>query len=226
MQFVSRLIRPGMTVLDVGAHHGLYSLLMARRTGQTGRVVSFEPSSRERSRLVRHVQLNGFANVRVMPCALGSETGEAELFLLDGIHDWGNSLKPPSLGQFSRTERVQVRRLDDVLSEMAIAHVDFIKVDVEGAELSFLRGASETLAKTPRAAILAEVQDARTQPWGYRAREIIRFLTQMNYEWFALSAAGSLMPVPLEQDSYDANLVALPRERIEEFQALLAQSGT
>lgn len=226
MQFVSRLIRPGMTVLDVGAHHGLYSLLMAKCIGQTGRVLSFEPSSRERNRLVRHMQLNGFANVRVMPCALGSETGEAELFLLDGIHDWGNSLKPPSLGQSSRTERVQVRRLDDVLADMAIAHVDFIKLDVEGAELSFFKGASGTLAKTPRPAILAEVQDARTKPWGYPAREIIRFLVQMNYEWFALSAAGSLSPTPLERESYDANLVALPAERIEEFQRLLAQSGT
>ena len=226
LSFVSRLVHPGMTVLDVGAHHGLYSLLMAKRIGQTGKLVSFEPSSRERRRLLRHLRINGFTNVRVESCALGSETREAELFLLDGIHDWGNSLKPPSLGQSSRSERVQVRRLDDVLPELAVSHVDFIKLDVEGAELSFLNGAAATLARTPRPAILAEVQDVRTQPWGYHAREIVRFLVRMNYEWFALSPAGSLLPVSLERDSYDSNLVALPSERLEEFQRLLAQSET
>jgi len=224
LNFVSRFVRPGMTVLDVGAHHGLYSLLMAKRIGKTGKLVSFEPSSRERRRLLRHLQINGFSDVRVESCALGDETGEAELFLLDGIHDWGNSLKPPSLGQSSRTERVQVRRLDDVLPELAITHVDFIKLDVEGAELSFLKGASETLSRTPRPAILAEVQDVRTRPWGYSAREIIRWLVQMKYEWFELSASGSLVSGLVEQQSYDSNLVALPSERIEEFQRLLAKS--
>jgi FkbM family methyltransferase len=224
LNLVSRLLRPGMTVLDVGAHHGLYSLLMAKRIGQTGKLVAFEPSSRERMRLLRHLQINRFSNVRVEPYALGSETSEAELFLLDGIHDWGNSLKPPSLGPSSRTERVQVRRLDDVLSDLGITHVDFIKLDVEGAELSFLKGASETLSRTPRPAILAEVQDVRTRPWGYSAREIIRWLVQMKYEWFELSASGSLLPAPVEQQSYDSNLVALPSERIEEFQRLLAKS--
>jgi methyltransferase FkbM-like protein len=54
----------------------------------------------------------------------------------------------------------------------AAARVDFIKVDIEGAELSFLRGAGGVLCDAPRPTILAEVQDIRTRPWGYAATEL------------------------------------------------------
>jgi len=117
--------------------------------------------------------------------------------------------------------RVDVRRLDDVLAELRVDRVDFIKLDVEGAELSFLRGATSVLNGKSRPAILAEVQDLRTEPWGYPAREIIKFLSQAAYRWFALGAKGSLEPVSTDLAAYDANLVALPEERITEFQKML-----
>lgn len=102
-----------------------------------------------------------------------------------------------------------------------VRRVDFIKLDVEGAELSFLRGAARVLNSDSRPAILAEVQDLRTQPWGYAAREIIKFLSQAGYCWFALDAKGSLQPVSTQSAAYDANLVALPGERVAEFHKML-----
>jgi Methyltransferase FkbM domain len=115
---------------------------------------------------------------------------------------------------------VEVRPLDDVLRVLGVSRVDFIKLDVEGAELSFLHGASKLLQSASRPAILAEVQDIRTRPWGYPAREIISFLGSANYRWFALAEDGDLQPVSSDLPSYDANLVALPRERVEEFSAM------
>lgn len=79
------------------------------------------------------------------------------------------------------------------------------------------------LQREPRPAILAEVQDARTQPWGYAAREIIQFLIRMDYRWFAIAAKGALLPISCEHETYNANLVALPVERTEEFLGLLGQ---
>jgi len=69
--FVGRFLRPGMTVLDVGAHHGLYTLLASKRAGRDGRVIAFEPSWRERRRLARHLRINRCGNVEVHSCALG-----------------------------------------------------------------------------------------------------------------------------------------------------------
>jgi FkbM family methyltransferase len=222
-RFVQRLVRAGMTVLDVGAHHGLYTLLLSKKVGRGGRVIAFEPSARECRRLERHLRLNRCANVHLEPCAAGSESGEADLFLVDGFQDWCNSLRPPALSDATHIVRVRVRRIDDVLAAQRISKVDFIKLDVEGGELAALHGATRLLHGESRPAILAEVQDIRTLPWGYAAREIIQFLIQMDYRWFAIAAKGALLPISCDQESYDANLVALPVERTGEFLGLLGQ---
>jgi FkbM family methyltransferase len=222
-EFVKRLLRRNMTVVDVGAHHGLYTLLASKRVGWDGRVIAIEPSPRECARLEKHLRLNRCSNTELVPCAAGEDAGEADLFLVDGFNDWCNSLRPPVIDEPTRTVRVQVRRLDEILSELQISKVDFVKLDVEGAELSVLYGAMQLLQREPRPAILAEVQDIRTLPWGYAAREILQFLLRMDYRWFVIAAKGALLPISCDQESYNANLVALPVERTEEFLALLGQ---
>jgi FkbM family methyltransferase len=221
--FAERLVRPGMTVIDIGAHHGLYTLLLSKRAGRKGRVLAFEPSVRECDRLKKHLRWNRCSNVELVPCALGEEPGEADFFLVEGFQDWCNSLRRPAIDEPTKTVRVSVRRLDAVLVERKISKVDFIKLDVEGAELPVLYGAMGLLQRESRPAILAEVQDVRTLPWGYPAREIIQFLIRMDYRWFAIAAKGALLPISCNQESYDANLVALPVERSEEFLHLVGQ---
>jgi len=224
VRFVERLLRPGMTVLDVGAHHGLYTLLLSKRVGRGGRVMAFEPSERECRRLAKHLRVNRCRNVEVECCALGNEWGEADLFVVEGWRDWGNSLRPPAVSEPTRRVRVPLRKLDDVLEERGVQRVDFIKLDAEGSELAVLRGARRLLQTAPRPAILAEVEDTRTLPWGYAAREITQLLARWNYRWFAMSEVGGLYPVSPDEDAYDSNLVALPDERAGEFRRLLAES--
>ena len=223
MGFVQKLLRPGMTVLDVGAHHGLYTLLLSKTVGGKGRVIAFEPSPRECRRLEKHSRFNRCSNVHVERSAAGSETGEANLYLADGFQDWCNSLRPPALSDSTSIVRVRVRRIDDVLAELGISKVDFIKLDVEEGELAALNGATRLLHGESRPAILAEVQDVRTLPWGYPAREILQFVLRMDYRWFAIAAKGALLPISCDQESYDANLVALPVERTQESLSLLGQ---
>ncbi len=222
-RFVERLLRPGMTVIDAGAHHGLYTLLASKRVGGDGRVIAIEPSPRECERLEKHLRVNRCSNTELAPCALGEDPGDADFYLVDGFQDWCNSLRPPAVDEPVRTVRASVRRLDDVLAELDVSKVDFIKLDVEGAELSVLHGAMKLLQSESRPAILAEVQDLRTLPWGYAAREIIQFLIRIDYRWFAIAAKGALLPISCDQETYDANLVALPVERTEEFLSLLGQ---
>jgi FkbM family methyltransferase len=223
LAFVKRLLLPGMTVLDAGAHHGLYTLLASKCVGRRGHVIAVEPSPRERKRLQRHLQMNFCGNVSIQGCALGGARGEADLFLVDGPEDWCNSLRAPQTCARTVRVRVGVERIDDVLEQMGIARVDFIKVDVEGAELSVLEGASRTLAAS-RPVILAEVQDLRTRPWGYAAREIIDLIGRANYCWYALTANGNLQPISMELRTYDANLVALPEERADAIREMLTDA--
>jgi FkbM family methyltransferase len=221
LRFVQRLLRPGMTVLDIGAHHGLYTLLCSKSVGSKGRVIAFEASPRECRRLGKHVRFNSCSNVRIEPCAAGSEHGSADFYVVDGPTDWGNSLREPAVAEATYKIRVEVRAVDDVLQGLGISRVDFMKIDVEGAELEVLKGAMQRLRGVSRPAILVEVQELRTQPWGYRSRAIVQFLASLDYRWFSLAADGLLHAMPTDLESYDANLVALPAERVREFRALV-----
>ena len=212
-RFVLRFLRSGMVVLDVGAHHGYYSLLASKAVGASGKVIAFEPSPREQLFLRRHLDINRCSNVVVEPIAFGSSEREADFYVVEGTETGCNSLRPPNVKQRIDICRAQVLRLDDYVKERRIKHVDFIKLDAEGGELDILRGARRLLEHGPRPVILAEVQDLRTQPWGYKAHEIVSYLESRDFIWYGLTGAGKLETIG-DARSLDGNFVAVPREKL------------
>ena len=83
-----------MSVLDINANHGLYTLLAARGLGANGGVFAFGPSPREHQRLRTHLWLNGCRDVRIVFCALSSRTSQADLDVAQGGQIVCNSLHP------------------------------------------------------------------------------------------------------------------------------------
>lgn len=224
VSFVGRFLQRGMTFVDVGAHRGLYTLLASKRVGESGRVIAFEPSPRERIWLKCHAFLNFCSNARIESFAVGSRREKADLFVVDGAENWGNSLRPPAVDGATHKVSVDVLSLDDYMEESRLGSVDFVKLDVEGAEREVLRGARRLLNQLPRPLILTEVYDIRTEPWGYPAREIVQFLTGLGFAWFRLLPDGALARIGADRDVYDANLVAVPEERIGQITRFLGQS--
>jgi FkbM family methyltransferase len=217
--FLQKYLHGGMTILDIGAHHGYYTLLASKAVGGNGRIIAFEPSPKERGRLGEHLRLNNCENVRVEPFALEATEEKRELYLVEGAEDYCNSLRPPVVHAGTTTITVQTTTLDRFLGAEQIDKVDFIKMDVEGAELNVLKGAGELLAKSPRPVWLIELFDMRTAPWGYAAREVVQLLAKRGYRWYEIQLDGSLTPVEADRDVYDANLVAVPPEREREVLA-------
>lgn len=215
--FVGRFLRPGMTVLDVGAHHGFYTMLASRRVGPSGRVIAFEPSPRERERLVSHLRLNRCRNVSVESVALADLKQRAPLFIVEGTQTGCNSLRPPAVGEPTRTEWVWTERLDDYLRKSGVSQIDLFKLDVEGGELVVLQGAAELLGREPRPVLLYEAEDVRTHPWGYRASDISAFLRKLRYRLFVPQADGSLTPLDSNCSRSHLNVVGIPFERLEEL---------
>lgn len=229
--FVERFLKPGMTVLDIGAHHGYYTLLASQKVGKNGSVIAFEPSPRERARLEKHLRLNNCANVTVEGFALGQTEGFAELLIVQGKETGCNSLRPPHSNyrgtlrqEQTRAVRVPLTSLNSYLHGRNLPSVDFIKMDLEGGELDVLKGASELLARPSRPTILCEVQDFRTSPWRYSAKEIILFLQERGYRWYIPSVDAAMKPLPPDQAQYDGNFVAIPGEQAEEILSSIGRS--
>ncbi len=214
-RFVQRYLEPGMTVLDIGAHHGFYTLLASTRIGSEGRIHAFEPSPRERAALLRHLKWNAVSNVSVYALALGKEAKAGQLFVVDKHQTGCNSLRPPASDvlESATPTPVDVIPLDDWISEHHLASADFAKLDVEGGELDVLKGASKFLERRPRPVFLIEVQEIRTENWGYRAGEVIRLLADRGFRWFSLLPDGSLHPLNVALPQFEGNYVAWPEER-------------
>jgi FkbM family methyltransferase len=221
--FVERFLQHGMTVLDVGAHHGLYTLLASKRVGPSGRVIAFEPSPRERKALRLHLTLNRCRNVIIQEEAIGEENGDSLLHIVEGWASGCNSLEPPSaiIGASASLLHVRVAKLDDWLAANHLEHVDFIKLDIEGAELSALKGATRLLEGPPRPIILAELQDVRTAPWGYRAKEAVAFVKRHGFRWFTPMPNGTLATMQEDVEHYEGNFVAVPEERFGELKEMI-----
>jgi FkbM family methyltransferase len=131
---------PGATVLDAGANVGLFALRHARGGA---RVLAFEPNPDTFRRLRRNIRANGLVErIAAFPCALGAERGAARLLPAPS--------SPMSRVAADECGAIEMRTLDDVISDERLERVDLLKVDVEGAEADILRGGDRALARVRR----------------------------------------------------------------------------
>lgn len=163
-------IKPGMTVVDGGAHVGYYTCLAARLTGPRGLVLAFEPAPRNYELLLANVWRNGFTNVVCFPWAITDATGFAELHL-GGSNTGDNRLHSGTPDR----ERVTVRTvaLDDL--EALRPPLDVVKLDVQGSEEAAVRGMERLLEASPRVLVTLEfwpagIRAAGGDPRGLLAR--------------------------------------------------------
>ena len=154
LTFVSRYLRPGDMAMDIGANVGIFSVVMGVTVGAHGRVFAFEPVASNVVRLGKNLRKNGLGNVKVFPLALGASDGQMRLRM-------ATDPAYPSLrevqGGFGNGADVliQVRSLDGVWDELGCPDIALVKIDVEGAEVDVLRGASRFLV-TCRPTLLVE----------------------------------------------------------------------
>lgn len=155
---LEELLQPGWTAIDVGANIGYFTLLMANRVGPQGKVIAFEPLPENFSILQENIALNRHTNVVTENLALMSQSKRVELrSATPGAITWVASVK---VAQDSSVESqsVDAISLDEYVQRKGIARVDFLKIDVEGAEESVLEGATNVL-KRDRPVLLIELHE-------------------------------------------------------------------
>ncbi len=151
-QGIVGVIESGMIAVDVGAHVGYYSLIMANGVGPSGRVYAFEPRDLNRNFLKKHIRVNGVENVEVSSNCVGDREGTVSFETRTGT----------GTGHISEEGNVSVEMttLDSSIKNGRVREPDFLKIDVEGAEVQVLKGASETIRSKRPVMVLAVHSDA------------------------------------------------------------------
>lgn len=168
-----RHVRAGMTVLDIGANLGYFSLLLADLVGPDGYVHAFEPNARMASRLRQTLDVNGYTGRTTLhELALGDHDGEVTLLVPENEPKNGFIAPPDVAGGVT----VPLRRLDGV---SGIDAVDFIKIDVEGAEEGLWRGMDGLLRGDRPLTIFLEFTPGRYADAGAFLDEILRYGFQL-----------------------------------------------
>ncbi len=142
-KFVSKILKKGNIVLDIGAHWGGFSVCFANLVGEEGKVYSFEPSSRNYRILNKNIKINKLKNIQPFKYAVGNEEKIVKLKIAS-TSSGHNSIARDNL-PFERVEEVKQIKIDNFLKEKGIKKINFVKIDVEGYELEVLEGMKETI---------------------------------------------------------------------------------
>lgn len=185
------LLKPGDTVLDVGANIGFHTLECWRSVGKEGRVISIEAIPDHAQAILQNLKQNDLPTDFIINVAVGDHDGEVSL----GMPIGGNQ-GMFGIGAGISEFTVPMRRIDDLLCD--VCSIALIKMDIEGSELGALRGASETI-RIHRPAIVIELNDPALARCGATSRQVVNFLTTAGYRGQTITRDG-LRPLGEEHE--------------------------
>jgi FkbM family methyltransferase len=186
-EILRTLCKEGDVIFDVGANLGEWTVPMARYAGPAGRVIAFEPIPEMAEAVRKTCRINRLVGVTVVQAAASDQNGQA-VFYVDLEHTGGSSLNKPA-GNGIQIE-VQLRCLDDYVSETSLVRCDLIKIDVEGAERQVIAGARSTLEKfRPTVIFETGLEDA------VERQAICRLFMDVGYELVGLDGGSGIVEV-------------------------------
>jgi FkbM family methyltransferase len=219
-QLFKLILRPGDTVLDIGANIGLTMLRAAHWVGKAGQVHAFEPNPQMQQQLKESIAYNQLSNVTLHRVALGDQPGTLELNVPLGHSGAGSLVRKDSDPSKFESVQVAVKTLDSIFPVMG--HIRLVKIDVEGFEPQVLRGAHQLCSRNPPDAMLIELN-------GYtdsiEVHPTIQILRELGYRLLGVEKSYiSLKVIELRpgQSAFNGNDVLALRPG-EVFESITAQ---
>jgi FkbM family methyltransferase len=216
---LQRLLRPGMTVMDVGANYGHYTLIAAQGVGSAGNVIAVEPSPVAFDELCANVRLNALDDiVELLPFALGARPGAAKLYH-DARRGGHHSLAAANVREPGPETVVPVHTLDEVCGELA-RPLDLLKLDTQGSEAAILAGGRRVLSHD-RPLVLTEFWPHGIAHVGDDPASMLELLEASDYQLLRIGDEGVsditvaelLAELSPDRRRDDANLLGVPIER-------------
>jgi len=181
-EIVKKEIKKGDIVLDLGANIGYFTLIFAKLVGETGKVFAFEPDPGNFSLLEKNVKINNYQNVTLIQKAVSNKTGKAKLYV------WGNPTGPkiydsPASHQYIEIESIS---LDDYFKNYK-GKIDFIKMDIEGAEGGAIQGMTSLLQKNKNIKIISEFWPDGLKEFGVEPEAHLKLLVGQGFKLYNLN---------------------------------------
>lgn len=192
---LERLLRPGMVFVDGGANTGAFTFAAARLVGPRGKVVAFEPGQRCFAALRQSARMNGFDQVILRDEALADRSGTARLYhhrSQENCYALGPALLTEQLDQPASGvgfELIRTTTLSAALARHGVCRVDFLKLDVEGAQELALRGCLELLDRD-RPHVLIENHALAARRLGLDPQGAFDLLSGRGYRFFRVASDG------------------------------------
>jgi FkbM family methyltransferase len=203
------LLTEGDTFVDIGANHGSFAIVAGALVGSTGRIVALEPQPRLAQLLARSLSENCTCPFTVLPIACSDVQGEQTLFIPRRTSGSAGLYRKFSGTSATHRVKVSVRRFDDAVDWRSFTGNVVMKVDIEGAELGFLRGATRALQHL-RPAIIMEINSAAAHAAGHSVGELVQQLEILGYDASGALRDPTSSPPTLEHGR-PRNVILLPR---------------
>jgi len=180
---LKHFLSAGDTFVDVGANHGSFSISAAGLVGSTGLVVAIEPQPRLASLIDKSLQANARSMYEVHPIGCGDVNGRADFYIPNDTSGSAGMFPEFSATGAYRKVSVRIKRFDDAVDWRKFPGKVFIKLDVEGSELAFLRGAS-TMIRARRPNLMLEINPSSMKAAGVTGNAIVQYLGGLGYQYF------------------------------------------
>ncbi len=205
---LSSLVPPGGTVFDLGANVGYCSARFAQIVGSNGRVFSFEPSHTCLENLRKLEASSESGVITIIPKGVAESSRTTTYYETEKTisHGFGRlDERPSDRHTVTREDQVDVTSIDDFCLENGVEHIDFIKIDVEGAEVAVLKGMHRWFASGKRPLLLLEMTGSSI--CRSENTEIAKILLPLGYQSFRMR--GGLISVDVEQleDGFHGNVL-------------------
>lgn len=188
-----KIIKPGMVVVDIGAHVGYYTAIFAKLTGPTGTVFAFEADNDNFK--ILETNTKRYKNVKIFNTAVTDKTGSVDFYKIKGNTGCHSVVVSDNADKIS----VPATTLDEFISQNRLRRLDAIKIDIEGGEYLAFCGMRDLFTNAKNLSVVMEFNPTAIKLAGFEPQDFLNKIKEFNLEVLQILPAGRVEPIQIDQ---------------------------